>query len=185
MSRSTIVRNAMLAALCGGLLTTSLAAQEPPAVPADQMAKQLPRQTLSGPRFGFTTFTGETADRRDQAGLESIMTQFGWQFETQIMSLTGGQKALMEWVFLVGGVEQDELNLSLGWLTGYRLASGFELGVGPNFSYSRDSENFTTSMVLAGGATLPFGDLFVPINVAVSVAKGGPRITVLTGWIIG
>jgi hypothetical protein len=185
MSRSTVILNGVLTALCATLLTAPLAAQEPPAVPADQMAKQLPRQTLSGPRFGFTTFTGETADRRDQAGLESIMTQFGWQFETQILSLTGGQRALMEWVLLVGGVEQDELNLSLGWLTGYRLSSGFELGVGPNFSYSKDSKDVTTSMVFAGGATLPFGDLFVPINLAVAVAKGGPRITVLTGWIIG
>ena len=40
----------------------------------------------------------------------------------------------MEWVLLVGGVEQDEFNTSLGWLTGYRLAGGMELGVGPNFS---------------------------------------------------
>ena len=185
MSRSTMLLNGMLAALCCAFATAPLSAQEPPQVPEDQRARQLPRQTLSGPRFGFTTFTGETADQRDQAGLESIMTQFGWQFETQIVSLTGGQRALMEWVLLVGGVEQDELNLSLGWLTGYRLPTGLEFGVGPNFSYSKDSEDITTSMVLAGGATLPFGDLYVPINLAVAVAKGGPRITVLTGWIIG
>ena len=40
-------------------------------------------------------------------------------------------------------------------------------------------------MIFAAGSTLPFGDLFVPLNVAVSVAKGGPRITMLMGWIVG
>ena len=185
MSRSTVVLNGLVAALCIAVTTTPLAAQEPPAVPADQQVKRLPRQQLSGPRFGFTTFTGETADLRDRAGLESIMTQFGWQFETQILSLSGGHRALMEWVLLVGGVEQDEFNLSLGWLTGYRLPNGLELGVGPNFSFNKDSEDITTSMVVAGGSTLPFGDLYIPLNLAVGIAKGGPRITVLTGWIIG
>ncbi len=160
-------------------------AQDAPAVPAAQEVKQLPRQKLSGPRFGFTTFTGDVADMRDRAGLESIMTQFGWQWETQIVSLTSGNQALMEWVLLVGGVEQDEFNLSLGWLTGYRLANGVELGVGPNFSFNKDSEDITSSMVIAGGSTLPFGDLFVPVNLAIGIAKGGPRITALTGWIIG
>jgi hypothetical protein len=185
MSRATLV----LAALCYAIATTPLAAQEPvreaPQVPPDQQVKELPRQRLSGPRFGFTTFTGDVADMRDQAGLESIMTQFGWQFETQILSLSGGHRALMEWVFLVGGVEQEEMNLSVSWLTGYRLPSGFEMGFGPNFSYNKDTEDVTSSMVIAAGSTLPFGDLYVPINLAVAMAKGGPRITVLTGWIIG
>ena len=123
------------------------------------MARTLPRQKLSGPRFGFTTFTGAVADLRDQAGLEPLMTQFGWPWETQIMSL--------------------------GWLTGYRLANGLELGVGPNFSVNKQFEKITTSMVVAGGSTLSFGDMYVPLNLAVALAKGGPRITILTGWIIG
>lgn len=183
MSRTTNALAISLLALAGGAGAAS--AQEEPRVPEAQQARKLPRQKLSGPRFGFTTFTGEVADMRDQAGLEPIMMQFGWQWETQIVSLTGGNQALMEWVLLVGGVEQDELNVSLGWLTGYRLANGLELGVGPNFSFNRDTEDFTTSMVLAGGSTLPFGDLYVPLNVAAAIAKGGPRLTVLTGWIIG
>ena len=160
-------------------------AQSSDTIPAEMAARRLPRQKLSGPRFGFTTFTGDVADLRDQAGLETIMTQFGWQWETQIVSLRGGNQALMEWVLLLGGVEQDEFNVSLGWLTGYRLANGVELGVGPNFSANKDNRRITTSMVVAGGATLPFGDLYVPVNLAVAMAKGGPRITVLTGWIIG
>ena len=42
-----------------------------------------------------------------------------------------------------------------------------------------------TSMVMAMGATLPFGELYVPANLAVAFAEGGPRITTLLGWIIG
>ena len=181
MSRKAIII-ALAALFVGG---SALSAQNVPQIPADQQAKKLPRQTLSGPRFGFTTFTGETADLRGMADLEPIMSQFGWQFETQIVSMTGGNQALMEWVFLVGGVEQDELNLSLAWLTGYRLENGVELGVGPNISYNKDSEDTTTSMVVAAGATMPFGDLYVPLNVAVAFADGGPRITTLLGWIVG
>jgi hypothetical protein len=172
------------------LLTATLVpshggAQSLPEVPEAQRVKKLPRQQLSGPRFGFTAFTGETADLRDSAGLEGIMTQFGWQFETQIVSMTSGNQALMEWLVLFGGVEQDEFNVSVAWLAGYRLASGLEFGVGPNVSYNASSGERTTSMQVAGGATLPFGDLYVPINVGVGLAEGGPRITTLLGWVVG
>lgn len=182
MSRATLIIAAAALILGGSPASAQISRPE---MPADQQVRQLPRQSLSGPRFGFTTFTGETADLRNMADLEPIMSQFGWQFETQIVSMTGGSKALMEWLLLVGGVEQDELNLSLAWLAGYRLPNGVEFGVGPNISYNKDSESTTTSMVVAAGATMPFGDLYVPLNVAVAFAKGGPRITTLLGWIIG
>jgi len=166
-----------------GLSSARAAAQEP--IPESMRARQLPRQHLSGPRFGFTAFTGEVARLRNLAGKEAIMSQFGWQFETQIVSTQSGNQALMEWVVLVGGVEQDELNLSLSWLAGYRLPNGVEFGVGPNVSVRKEGGDPTTSMVIAGGATLPFGELYVPLNAAVAFAEGGPRITVLLGWIIG
>ena len=152
--------------------------------PGTPPAGTLTRLELSGPRFGFTAFTGEVADRRAQADLEPIMSQFGWQFETQILSASSGNQALMEWVFLVGGVEQDELNLSLAWLAGYRMANGVEFGVGPNIAINKDSADATTSMVVAGGATMPFGDIRLPLNLAVAMARGGPRITALMGWIV-
>ncbi len=156
-----------------------------PQIPEAQRVRKVARQHLAGPRFGFTVFTGDVADARNRAGLEPMMTQFGWQWETRLVSQEGGNQVLMEWVLLVGGVEQDEFNLSLGWLSGYRLANGVEFGVGPNLSYSRDSGKTTSSMVFAAGATAPFGDMYIPINFAVSLAKGGPRVTALLGWIVG
>lgn len=155
-------------------------------IPDSLKARTLPRQHLSGPRFGFTAFTGDVADLRRAAGKQAIMSQFGWQFETQIVSTTNGNQALMEWVVLVGGVEQDEMNLSVSWLAGYRLPNGVEFGVGPNVSVRREAlDDPTTSMVMAAGATMPFGELYVPMNVAMAFAEGGPRITALLGWIIG
>ena len=66
MSRATLL---IAAALCvGGAPLSELSAQAAPPVPVERQVKKLPRQRLSGPRFGFTTFTGETADLRDQAG---------------------------------------------------------------------------------------------------------------------
>ena len=155
-------------------------------IPESMRADAPPRQKLSGPRFGLTTFTGDVADMRNRAGLSQFMSQFGWQFENQIVSTETGNQALMEFVLLFGGFEQDSRNMSLSWLAGYRLPSGFELGVGPNFGIQLDGEGgATTSMVTAVGATMPFGDIYVPANIAVAWAEGGPRITTLLGWIIG
>jgi hypothetical protein len=182
MSRPTILL--ALSALILSAYAAPTAAQVD-TIPTEMRARQLPRQHLSGPRFGFTTFTGDVADLRRYVGKEVIMSQFGWQFETQVLSTRSGNQALMEWVVLVGGVEQDELNLSLSWLAGYRLPGGVEFGVGPNVSVRKEGGDPTTSMVVAGGVTLPLGELYIPLNLAVAFAEGGPRITTLLGWIIG
>ncbi|MEM7415287.1 MAG: hypothetical protein AAF389_07310 [Gemmatimonadota bacterium] len=144
---------------------------------------------LSGPRFGMTTFTGAVAEARRSAGSAPVMSQFGWQFETQIAASQTGGQALLEWVFLVGGWEDGSVTGSLTWLAGYRLPSGFEVGAGPSLSVHegqtiRDPIAATTSMVVAAGATAPVGQVRVPANIAVAFARGGPRITLLLGWII-
>jgi len=160
-------------------------------IPDGMEAHELPRQRLNGPRFGFTVFTGDVARfRQEVQNKQPLISQFGWQFETQIVSTQSGNQALMEWIILLGGLEQSERNLSLSWMAGYRLPNGLELGVGPNISVrpAEDPEKTiasTTSMVVAGGATLPFGELYVPLNLAVAFAEGGPRLTTLLGWIIG
>ena len=182
MSRLTIASLFVAMAMGSGAASAQITQPE---IPEAQRVRRVARQHLAGPRFGFTVFTGDVADGRDQMGLEPLMTQFGWQWETQLVSQNSGNQVLMEWVLLVGGVEQDEFNVSLGWLSGYRFPNGVEFGVGPNLSYSRDTEDTTTSMIFAVGATAPFGDMYVPVNFAVSIAKGGPRLTALLGWIVG
>lgn len=153
--------------------------------PAGSPGPGLLRQKLSGPRFGFTAFTGDVAAFRQAQGKQPLMTQFGWQFENRLLSTEEGNQALLEWVVLVGGVEQDEFNVSLSWLAGYRLPTGLEFGVGPNISVRPGGDGPTTSMLAAVGATLPFGEMYVPANLAVAFAEGGPRVTTLIGWIVG
>ena len=118
-----------------------------PDVAAAQQPEDVRNVARSGPRFGVTWLSPATVDTiyaRYDIDILPVITQFGWQFENQIVSLSGGHRAMMEWVLLVGDVEQDEFNPSLGWLTGYRLPSGVEIGVCPNFSYNKDSEDITT-----------------------------------------
>lgn len=186
-----VVRTLALAAVvaAGALLTEGSdrpAAAQIQEIPESMRARTPPRQKLSGPRFGMTAFTGDVAELRDRAGYSPFMSQFGWQFENQIVSTDTGHQALMEFLILFGGFEQDMRNFSLSWLAGYRLPNGFELGAGPNFGIQLTSEGgTTTSMVTAIGATMPFGDIYIPANIAVAWAAGGPRITTLIGWIIG
>lgn len=148
-------------------------------------SKPMTVSKFSGPRFGITTFTGDVAEARRSIDKSSIMTQFGWQAETQILATESGDQALIEWVGLLGGVEQSELNVSGSLIAGYRFANGFEIGAGPNLSYGSEAGNFTSSMLVATGVTVPVGELRVPFNVAFAFAEGGPRITTLVGWVIG
>jgi hypothetical protein len=181
-------KHVLIVALVALMAPAAVAAQAN--IPDEMEAHKLPRQRLNGPRFGFTVFTGDVARfRQEVQNKQPIMSQFGWQFETQIVSTESGNQALMEWIILLGGLEQSERNLSLSWMAGYRLPNGLELGVGPNISV-RPAEDpdktiaSTTSMIVAAGATLPFGELYVPANIAVAFAEGGPRLTTLLGWII-
>jgi hypothetical protein len=119
---------------------------------------------------------------RQQIQREPVMTQFGWQFETQISPPGAESKALMEWVVLVGGVEQNELNLSLSWLAGWRTRDGLELGAGPAISVNKDNTKPTTSMIIAAGVAPTVGGIQIPVHFAVALAKGGPRLTTLVGW---
>jgi hypothetical protein len=174
-----------LAALILTVATPAFATAQVSGIPENMRAETPPRQQLAGPRFGFTAFTGDVAEGRRLMGKSAVMSQFGWQFETQIVSSSSGHQALLEWVFLVGGVEQDEFNPSLAFLPGLRLPNGVEFGVGPNLSLSSETGDHTTSIVTAFGVTIPFGDIYIPANLAVSFAEGGPRFTTLVGWVIG
>lgn len=182
MSRTTF---GTLCSLVLTLAAPALASAQDRPVPDGLRADRPPAQRLSGPRIGFTTFTGDVAEFREANGKSAFMSQFGWQFETQLVSTETGHQALIEWIPLVGGVEQDEFNLSLAFLAGLRTPSGLEFGAGPSLSINSETGDRSTSLVTAVGITMPFGDIRVPANIAVAFAEGGPRITTLLGWIVG
>lgn len=133
---------------------------------------------LSGPRLGFTYITpGEAADvLKDELGMSPFFTQFGWQFETQYFALDNGTAGLVEFVGLIGGLEQNKFLPSGSLLIGIRNPSGGEFAFGPNISLAG------ASFVIAAGHTFKNGNLNFPVNFAVVPSSKGIRFSLLFGF---
>ena len=119
-------------------------------------------QNLSAPRVGLTLLTNGdlTETLSDEFGLNSnIITQFGYQFEKQIMG-DDQVVGLVEGIVFIGGLEHGLFLPSLSGMFGARFASGYEFAVGPNISLSGPS------LVLAFGRTIQAGNLNIPISLA-------------------
>ena len=82
----------------------------------------------------------------------------------------------MEFVPLVGGLEQGKFLPSLSGLLGIRGAKGFEFGVGPNVT------PLGASLVLALGTSIKSNGVNFPINVAVVPSADGWRMSLLVGF---
>lgn len=133
---------------------------------------------LAGPRVGFTTITaGESATfLKEELGMSPTFTQFGWQFEKSYFNLDNGTAGLVEFVGLIGGLEQNKFLPSASVLVGVRNGKGFEFGFGPNLSLSG------AAFVLAVGHTIRNGDLNFPLNLAVVPSNKGVRVSLLFGF---
>lgn len=146
-------------------------------VPGDEVD---PNQTISldGPRLGFTVLTGGVVDkaREHVSDLSPFLTQFGWQFEGRLFRMPNGVSGLVEFVPLVGGLEQGQFIPSLSGLLGIRGPKGFELGVGPNVT------PLGANVVLAMGTSFRSNGINFPVNLAVVPGNGGARISLLVGF---
>lgn len=125
---------------------------------------------LSGPRVGATVVTPGSASDFIQNGLmpgddgwnsstTALVSQYGWQLETRYAE---GEAiiGLVEWVFLVGGLEKGLFLPSVSSLFGVRFQDGFEVGVGPNLSLTG------AGMVLALGYNISTPNINIPINIS-------------------
>ena len=134
---------------------------------------------LSGPRFGFTSLSQGIVDKlQSERGItvSSGISQFGWQFEKQFYSKSGGIAAVNEFVLLVGGLEQGVALPSASWMVGLRSPTGLEFGIGPNITPAG------VALAVAGGVTFRSGSLNVPVTFAVVPSKDGMRVSMLTGF---
>lgn len=133
---------------------------------------------LAGPRVGFTYIgPGETADfLTNELEMTTFFTQFGWQFEKQYFALESGVSGLVEFVGLIGGLEQGKFLPSASGLIGIRNAKGAEFAFGPNLSLSG------AAFVFAFGHTFQSGGLNFPVNFAVVPSANGVRFSLLTGF---
>lgn len=164
----------LMAALC---LAGAVAI--PAQVDAQQPGELVRRLARSGPRFGVTwlsTATVDTVRARHDVELNPVITQFGWQFESQFASLESGPVALNEWILLVGGLEQGVLLPSLTWLVGMRTPGGFEFGIGPN------ATPLGVALAMSTGYTFKTGAVAVPVNMAIVPSRYGLRASLLTGF---
>jgi hypothetical protein len=126
------------------------------AVPTDTRVK------YSGPRVGCTLIgPGKAADYIEDMGKNPFVSQFGWQFETRIFTSSSGISGLVEFVPLVGGLEQGMFLPSGSLLFGLRGAGGFEFAIGPNLSLTG------LGLVMAVGTSVKVDDIYFPINLAI------------------
>ena len=119
-------------------------------------------KNLSGPRIGFTIISN--GDLKDdlvsEFGLTSnIISQFGYQFEKQIMG-DENVAGLVEGIIFLGGLEHGLFLPSLSGMFGARFSSGYEFAVGPNLSLGG------AGLVLGFGKTIQAGNINIPINFA-------------------
>ena len=135
------------------------------------------RKSFSGPRIGFTYITsGTTANYLSDNGKNPGVTQFGWQFEGRLFTVEG-LSGLIEFVPLVGGIEQGIIIPSASCLLGVRSTgkTSVEFALGPNFSispnYKGDSEG-AVGLVLAAGTSFNKGNINFPVNLVVVPSIG-------------
>ncbi len=131
-----------------------------------------------GPRIGLTVVgNGKLRDRlRDEFDASNVITQIGWQFEQRLFTLPHGPTGLIEFVPLIGGLEQGLFLPSISGILGLRGQNGLEIGLGPNLSLAG------AGMAFAAGQTIKGKYVNVPINFAVVPAREGTRVSFLIGF---
>ncbi len=103
---------------------------------------------LNGPRMGFSYITGEVGKRlqaSEQDGgydMFPLITQFGYQFETQYLS-AGNFQALIEFIGMIGGLESGKFIPSIAVMNGFRSnISGWEFAFGPVFKVAQTANGY-------------------------------------------
>lgn len=137
----------------------------------------------SGPRMGFMFAPGDAAIARrlKDHGLGSVVSQFGWHFEKRVVPFNGGPQLVTEAVPLIGGVEYGKVVPSLTLAMGVRLPSGFEFGMGPSLT-AVSATNANMGLVVAAGKSIDYGDVRIPLNLAVSTNPRGTMVSLIVGY---
>lgn len=133
---------------------------------------KIKQKRFGGPRVGLTYISpGTSADYLASIGKQPLITQFGWQFEGRLFTVDGNTQGMIEFVPLIGGMEQGLFIPSASVLLGVRFGEkrAYEFGIGPNFSVAKDYRKETTGsmgVVLAFGTSFKSGNINFPVNIA-------------------
>jgi hypothetical protein len=163
------------------------------ALPVQAQLQEVPQEVafaernLGGPRLGVTYVlgggNGELVNKLKGKGIGSVISQFGWHFEYQIIPEGGGPQFLIQGVPFLGAVEYGTVIPSLTVAMGIRLPDGFEFGLGPNLIIG-GSKSANTSLVAAVGKSFNYGGVSIPINIAFATSPIGNRLSVVFGYAI-
>jgi hypothetical protein len=103
---------------------------------------------LNGPRMGVSLTTGLAGERlqapEQEGGYDMfpIITQFGYQWETQYLS-AGNFQALIEFIGMIGGLESGKIIPSIAVMNGFRSsANGWEFAFGPVFKIVQTADGY-------------------------------------------
>src|SRR5688572_7709381 len=121
------------------------------------------RKKFGGPRIGLTYLSpGTTADYLADEGKQPVITQFGWQFETRLFSVENGPSGIVEFIPMIGGMEQGMFLPSANLLIGLRGSGNqsIEAAIGPNVSITG------VGMIFAIGCNFQTGNINFPFNIA-------------------
>jgi len=109
---------------------------------------EVDRLNLSGPRMGFTAFTGELSsiysDPTSLGGFDAfpLMFQFGYQFEVKYLN-QGDFQALFEFIPIITGLDQGKFIPSISILNGMRSnRTGWEFAFGPIIYGSKKAKGY-------------------------------------------
>jgi hypothetical protein len=103
---------------------------------------------LNGPRMGIAYITGDRADRltapTEDGGFDGYpyLSQFGYQYEIQYLS-AGNFQALVEFLLVFSGLEQQFFNPNIVFMNGFRMGKGgWEIAFGPSVSLRKTAMGF-------------------------------------------
>jgi hypothetical protein len=131
----------------------------------------------SGPRFGVAVLTrGSETARQENKPFSPVTSLFGWQVEHPFDLGPEMPTLVTEFVVLVGGLEQNVFLPSATWLIGMRQTNGMEFGLGPTVTATG------TQIAFAGGITRKFGDVNVPLNLAIAPSRVGVSLSITAGF---
>ena len=133
---------------------------------------------LSGPRLGMSFPDQQAINYLKDHGIDvnSSISQYGWQFERRFFSTKNQVQGITEFVPLLGGFEYNTVLASATWVTGLRLPTGTEFGMGPYLSING------TGIVYALGQTITIGDLNLPLNFSYTNTANGDSVSVTMGF---
>ena len=141
-------------------------------------------RNLGGPRFGLTFVPGggKLSDELKKEGIQSVISQFGWHFEWQVIPDGGGPQFVVELVPLIGGVEYGKFLMSTTLGLGIRMPSGIEFGLGPNLLFTEGGAN--PALMATIGKSFNYSGVSIPINLVWVTNPDGNRIGIMIGYAI-